>query len=99
MVDLVGPDHVALGIDYYYAQWPVVSDEDAMKFYKSALAARSWRPDTYPPPPHYYPAGIETPRTLHNLTARLLERGFGAEAVRKILGLNWVRVYRAVWGE
>ena len=99
MVDLVGIDHVALGIDYYNAQWPVMPDEEAQRYYQLRLAQRSWRPDTYPPPPHYYPAGIETPRTLHNLTHRLLERGFGADSVRKILGLNWVRVYRTVWGE
>ncbi len=36
---------------------------------------------------------------LQNLTRRLIERGFGAEDVRKILGLNWVRVYRTVWSE
>jgi len=32
------------------------------------------------------------------LTERLLERGFSEADVRKVLGLNWLRVYRAVWG-
>ncbi|MCG8559073.1 MAG: membrane dipeptidase, partial [Hyphomicrobiales bacterium] len=57
-----------------------------------------WRADAYPPPPHYYPEGIETPETLGNLTARLVERGYGEQDVRKILGLNWLRVFREVWG-
>lgn len=95
--DLIGIDHVALGIDYYYAQWPVMSDEDALKMYEGALENGMWRAGTYPPPPHYYPAGIETPRTMGALTARMLERGFDEESIRKVLGQNWMRVYRAVW--
>ncbi|MEQ9811914.1 MAG: dipeptidase [Azospirillaceae bacterium] len=98
VADLVGIDHVGLGIDYYNGQAPIVSDEEAMNFYQAALKSGVWRPDTYPPPPHHYPAGIETPATLANLTARLLERGFGEEAALKVLGGNWMRVYRAVWG-
>lgn len=55
-------------------------------------------PESYPPPPYYYPAGIETPDRLPNLTARLLDRGYKPEDVQKILGGNWIRVFRAVWG-
>jgi membrane dipeptidase len=36
----------------------------------------------YPPPPHHYP----------------LERGYREPDVRKILGENWLRAMRAVWG-
>jgi membrane dipeptidase len=32
------------------------------------------------------------------LTKRLLERGYKEEDVKKILGVNWTRVYREVWG-
>jgi membrane dipeptidase len=99
IADLIGIDHVGLGIDYYVAQWPVVTDEEAKRVYDKFVADGVWRSNTYGPPPHYYPAGIETPRTLPALTARLLERGFDADATRKVLGLNWLRVYRAVWGE
>jgi membrane dipeptidase len=67
-------------------------------WYKVQLDLGRWRPGTYPPPPHYYPEGIETPRTLPTLTRGLLERGFHAAEVKKILGENWLRVYRAVWG-
>jgi membrane dipeptidase len=58
-----------------------------------------WRADVYPPPPHHYPAGIETPRTLHALTEGLVRRGYDEPGIRKILGVNLLRVYRAVWGE
>jgi len=97
-VDLVGIDHVGLGIDYYNGQHMVMPDDQAKAYYQSLIDAGKWRPGTYPPPPHYYPEGIETPRTLPNLTKRLVERGFSAEDTKKILGENWLRVYEAVWG-
>ncbi|GAB4179124.1 MAG: dipeptidase [Thalassobaculales bacterium] len=97
-VDLIGIDHVGLGVDYYNGQWPVMSDEQARAYYDAVVANGKWRPGTYPPPPHYYPAGIETPRTLPVLTQGLAARGFGAEDIRKVLGGNWMRVYREVWG-
>lgn len=97
--DLVGIDHVGIGIDYYEGQHPVETLEVARARYESRLASGQWRPDEYPPPPYYYPEGIETPQTLQRLTERLLERGFSELDIRKIWGLNWMRVYRAVWGE
>ena len=70
-----------------------------MARYEKLVAEGHWRPDEYPPPPYKFPAGIETPATLPRLTERLVERGFADTDIRKILGLNWLRVYRAVWGE
>ena len=95
--DLVGIDHVGLGIDYYEGQHPVEDTASARALYDRRLADGHWRPSEYPPPPYIYPKGIETPATLHRLTERLLQRGFSEGDVRKILGLNWLRVYRAVW--
>ena len=98
-VDLVGIDHVGIGIDYYQGQYLVEDDAAARARYEQLLRSGLWRAEEYPPPPYKYPAGIETPRTLPNLTRRLVERGFGEAEVRQILGLNWMRVFRAVWGE
>ena len=98
IVDLVGIDHVTLGIDYYSGQHPVVSDEDAKTYYDKLVAGGQWDTTDYPPPPHYYPSGIETPRTLQNLTEGLVKRGYGVDDVSKVLGLNLMRVYREVWG-
>jgi membrane dipeptidase len=97
VVERVGIQHVGLGIDYYSGQSGVASDAEAMRTYEAFVRAGLWSA-AYPPPPHRYPAGIETPRTLLNLTRRLLERGYEEAAVRKILGENWLRVMRAVWG-
>jgi membrane dipeptidase len=92
----VGIDHVGLGIDYYWGQVGIASDDEAMKGYDEGVRAGRWG-TAYPPPPHHYPAGIETPRTMQNLTRRLLERGYDESDIRKILGENWLRVMRAVW--
>ncbi len=98
-VGLVGDDHVGLGLDYYRGQVPVVDDEEATRMYEHRVAIGDWRPESYPPPPHHFPDGIATPREMRNLTRRLLERGYSEQTTKKILGGNWVRVFREVWGE
>ena len=45
-------------------------------------------------PPH----GLEDIRGLPNLTSALIDLGFSDEELRGILGSNWLRVFRAVWG-
>jgi membrane dipeptidase len=85
---LVGPGHVGLGIDYY---------EGTRADYDALVAAGIWSTQNYRPPPHHYPAGLERPDGLPALTSRLLERGYTEDAVRGILGENWLRVYDEVW--
>jgi membrane dipeptidase len=97
IVARAGIDSVGLGIDYYAGQAGVVSDHDAMKPYRQYVEEGLWGA-SYPPPPHHYPQGIEMPEKLPHLTDRLLRHGYGDDEVRKILGLNWLRVLRAVWG-
>jgi membrane dipeptidase len=97
VADRVGIDHVALGLDYYAGQAGVATDEAARRYYDKFVAEGLWG-SAYPPPPHNYPAGIETPKTFFNLTVRLLERGYNEDEVRKVLGGNWMRVMQQVWG-
>ncbi|MDF2811810.1 MAG: dipeptidase [Microvirga sp.] len=98
VVQLVGIDHVALGIDYFEGMDPLMPLEAARQQYDSFIASGAWSAASYPPPPYHYPEGIETPDGLPNLTAGLARRGYGEADIRKILGENWLRVYRAVWG-
>lgn len=44
------------------------------------------------------PDGIRTIGEFPNLTEALLRRGFSEQQVRKIMGENWVRVLKDVWG-
>ena len=98
VVNLAGIDHVGLGIDYYQGQAGVASSQTAEAMYRNLVDSGRWNPESYPPPPYHYPAGIETPRTLPNLTRRLLERGYSEPDTKKIIGGNWLRVFRDVWG-
>lgn len=97
MVQLAGIDHVALGVDYYEGMHPVADAAEAERFFRQQLAQKRWSEESYPAPPHYYPRGMSTPKELPNLTARLLARGYKPDDVRKVVGGNWLRVFRAVW--
>jgi membrane dipeptidase len=85
---LVGPGHVGIGLDYY---------EGSRADYDTLLASGVWKAENYGPPPYHYPAGLDRPDGLPALTARLLERGYREDALRGILGENWIRVYDQVW--
>ena len=98
LVETAGIDHVGLGIDYYTGQHPVMDTEAAMARYQWSVDCGRWDADVYPPPPHYFPTDIETPRTLQALTAALSARGYEPADIEKILGGNWLRVFREVWG-
>lgn len=75
----------------------MVDDEQAKAAYAQRVESGVWTGADYPPPPHYYPAGLETPRTMPNLTARLIERGYTTDDAAKILGGNWLRIYDTIW--
>lgn len=94
----IGIDHVGLGIDYFKGQNPIADPTQIQRWYEETVASGRWSAESYPPPPYHYPAGIETPKTLQGLTEGLLQRDFSEEEVRKILGENWLRVFRDVWG-
>ena len=98
LVNVGGIDHVGLAIDYYHGMHGVMELEEARRAYDGFISSGRWRPDDYPPPPHRFPQGIDTPKSLPNMTKGLLGRGYGEDAVRKSLGLNWLRVLREVWG-
>jgi membrane dipeptidase len=43
------------------------------------------------------PTGFTTMEELPNLTAKLVERGHADDVIRKVLGENYLRVFRTVW--
>ncbi len=83
-LDLIGPDHVSIGLDYAF------DAEEVQDFVKA-------HPETYPP--SKYPNGIEmlAPEAFPHIAALLLDRGWSPEEVRKVLGGNLLRVARQVW--
>lgn len=89
IVKTIGIDHVGLGLDYFHAP---------KGDYERRLASGEWKPADYPPPPWNYPRGIEDAARLAALGPGMARRGYSDEDIVKVLGGNFLRVLRAVWG-
>lgn len=90
-VELVGPDHVGLGIDFILGR-EISGRADPRRFPPEAYPQRyeDWM---------IYPSGLTDFTDVSNVTAGLMERGYSPEDIRKIMGENWLRVWREVWEE
>ncbi len=84
VVNLVGADHVGIGLDYAFDQ------EEVQKFVKA-------HPETYPP--DKYPQGVAMmdPEQIPEIAEFLLKRGYSETDTRNILGENHLRIARQVW--
>lgn len=83
MVNLVGVDHVGIGSDFAegWAENPSLRKK-LLEIDGTVYA---------------YPERIESITKFPNITAGLLSRGYSEEDVEKILGSNFLRVFREVW--
>lgn len=97
--ELVGLDYVGIGTDLCSA-WidqRRTPPESSLRWWREA------RPDVFGrgPTTEYdpFPEGLRRHSQLPNLTRRLLERGFSGDEIRGILGGNFLRALRLVWGE
>jgi membrane dipeptidase len=97
VAELVGVEHISLGIDYYEFMAGIADDNTAKARYDELIQAGIWASTDYPPPPWYFPQGIEMPDMLPNLTLGLLNRGYSQNDVKNILGLNLIRIFKEVW--
>jgi len=84
LADLVGPQHIGLGLDFVFYE---------ENFYARVKA----NPNRYPPDKYPIPQQFFKPEQLPELTELLLSRGYTEDAVRGILGENFLRVARKVW--
>jgi membrane dipeptidase len=84
VANLVGPEHVGIGLDYVY---------DVEMFTAFVVA----QPEKYPPESGYRDIKQLAPEEGPGITAELLRRGYSESDVRGILGENWLRVCRQVW--
>ena len=96
LVQLVGIDHVAVASDY--TNQISMTEAQQKAAYKMMIDSGAWDKKTYPYDVLTYPQGVETPKTLFNLTDALLARGYKKEDVAKIWGGNWLRMMKAVVG-
>ena len=95
-VDVMGIDHVGLGMDFVTFQPP--------DFVSPAKWGGSQIPaDTYSggPPlstwPIPYARDVDDSTKFPNITEGLLRRGYSAKDVEKILGLNFLALFERVW--
>ncbi len=99
LVDLVGIDHVSFGTDFAAVGNPRAADfflemsatryasgtGDYVRAFGNSLEKR-------------FPDALNNPRHMARKTEALLEAGFSAEAVAKIMGGNLLRVLGEIWG-
>ncbi len=85
VAELIGPQHVALGLDF------VIDDAHMQTVYRANRDLMY--PNGYPPPPWQY----LPPEGLPEIVSLLLKRGYSEDAVRGILGDNFLRVAAEVW--
>lgn len=82
--ELVGWQHVGLGLDFVYF---------ADGFYNLIRA----KPDMYPPADYPIPQEFFEPEQLRGLVQVMLDHGYTGEQVTGILGGNFLRVAKQVW--
>lgn len=100
--DLVGVDHVGVGIDsnatagayehreiLYFSKLLKNGANKNSLDYKSYEAGRGVK--------GCFLDGLESLANFVNITDKLLKRGFTEAETKKILGENWLRVFRATW--
>lgn len=98
IVNVAGPAAVGIGSDLsnLHARTLEVPAHSSLKWY------RALRPDVFGEGPtdrlEAYPSELDTHAKTRNLTLGLLRRGYSEDNVRDILGGNWRRLLRQVWG-
>ncbi|MEM9183777.1 MAG: membrane dipeptidase [Pseudomonadota bacterium] len=83
VVNLVGPEHVGLGLDYVFDQQELL---DYLKAHPELFGVD--------PAPNIRMAG---PEVLPELVTKMLQCGYERDLIEMILGGNWRRVAQQVW--
>jgi membrane dipeptidase len=95
ITDLVGVDHVAFGSD-----GPAVQELDPVKkldWFQNIVIDRSF-PGNSKKPSHMRYQPLDSPNRLNILSDGLMKKGYKSSEVDKILGENFIRVFRDVCG-
>lgn len=93
VINVVGEDAVGIGTDFTQDQ-----DAEFFRWLRSDKGhGRTLVPGVAGVPK--LPAGLERLRDYANLTAAMERRGWPEARIRKVLGENWLRMLREVWGE
>lgn len=84
VLNLVGPEHVGLGLDY------VVDKQELIEYVEG-------HPDVFPPEKFQDYLAMVEPEQFPEFTELLCQRGYNEKVIRGILGGNFSRVAEQVW--
>jgi membrane dipeptidase len=94
LVELVGVDHVGLGLDINEGLTRELFEERRRGFLTDFPELRMGGDFPFE---HYYAFGLTTMAKMPLVTDALVQRGYGEEEVTKILGGNFLRLLGDVW--
>jgi membrane dipeptidase len=90
LIEMVGIDHVGVGTDF--------TEGHPKEWFDWILTGKSKRgPALSLDHPLVKPEGIQYSGDFSNITAALLAQGFAHTDIKKIMGLNFMRLFEAVW--
>lgn len=90
IVNLIGVDHIAIGLDNVFGDHVEYHRQAAQTTFKLALIGQELNA------PYMY--GIESPEEWPNITRGLVSRGYSDDGIKKIIGGNALRVIQEVVG-
>ena len=98
-VNLIGADHVGIGLDINEGLTP----DDYYGVHNQTYEARFQGDPTSHvrrkhPYEHYYVFGLETVSNIKYITEGLVARSYSDDEIMKILGDNWLRYFKTIWG-
>ncbi len=91
LVDLLGVDQVGVGTDFVEGQ--------PYEFFTTRSGIGSYHTPGTMPWPVKFPKGVENSAELRNVWDGLLKRNYSEKEARAIMGGNFLRLFKKVWGE
>ena len=86
VVNLVGVDHVGIGTDIS-PNWSAEEIRKTFEVYPELTGTEA------------HLDGLDSLIYFRDLAKGLSDRGYSSQSIRKILGENWLQLFRTVWGE
>jgi len=93
LVERIGIDHVGMGTDF--------CQDQPYSFFQYLFAQQGKKIRPMPlsiPDPHYHPHGFSGPDEMPDLAGALVDRGYSDEDIAKVLGGNFLRLFKEVMG-
>lgn len=98
-VDLIGADRVGIGLDINEGLTPEdyygINNQTYEARFQADPTSHTRRKHPYE---HYYVFGLETVSNIKYITEGLVARGYSDDEILGILGGNWLRYFKMIWG-